>query len=250
MRFYVSPEEIFPEKNIIEIRDKKELHHIRDVMRLKKGISVDVFDGRGKEYRGVIKSVDRNLMLIEIKETSTSKKESPITITLYQAIPKKTKMDFIIEKAVELGVNEITPIITERTIPIIDEKGSKKIGRWRRIVKASATQCGRVNLPTVSDIMSFEDALIKAKKNDLVIFAALDKDRRPLKEVLQTTKAKDIAIFIGPEGDFSRKEVSMAKEHGYKISSLGRLVLRVETAAIYILSSLNYEYFLYKDPGV
>ena len=250
MRFYVLPEEIFPEKNLIEIKDKKELHHIRDVMRLKEGLDVEVFDGKGKAYSGNIKKVDRNTIIIEIKKIISLKKESPFNITLYQALPKKTKMDFIIEKAVELGAAAITPIITERTIPIIKEKGLKKIDRFKRIARAAAKQCGRAALPVISDVINFKDALNMAKKNDLVIFAALDKSAVLLKEILRPIKPKNIAIFVGPEGDFTPEEISMAKEEGYKISSLGKLVLRVETAGIYILSCLNYEYFLYKNPRV
>ncbi len=250
MRFYVSPGEVFPEKNLIEIKDKKEIHHIRDVMRLKEGLSVEVFNGRGSEYIGDIKRIDKNSIIIDIKEVISLRKEYPFNITLYQAIPKKTKMDFIIEKAVELGVDTIVPIITERTIPVIEEKGLKKIERFKRIVKAAAKQCGRANLPIVSDITYFKEALIDAKKKDLVIFAALDKDTKPLKKILSSIKPKNIAIFVGPEGDFSPKEILMAKGEGYHISSLGKLILRVETASIFILSSINYEYLLYKDTGM
>jgi len=250
MRFYVLPDEIFPKKNIIEIKDKKEVHHIRDVMRLKEGTDVEVFDGKGKEYSGDIKKIDRNSIIIKIKKVTSLKKEPPFNITLYQALPKKSKMDFIVEKAVELGVAIITPIVTERTVPVIKEKSPKKIGRWMRIAKAAAKQCGRARLPVVSDILDFKHALIDAKKNDLIIFAALDKDAEPLKEILKSRTPKTIAIFIGPEGDFSQNEVSMAKEEGYKICSLGEFVLRVETASIYILSSINYEYLLHKDTGM
>ena len=250
MRFYVLPDEIFPEKKIIEIKDKKEIHHIRDVMRLKKGIAVDVFDGKGKAYSGNIKELDKNSIIIEIKKTLSLEKEPSFNITFYQAIPKKSKIDFIIEKAVELGVSAIVPIITERTVPVIKEKRLKKIDRWTRIAKSAAKQCGRAKLPVILDVTNFKDALNMAKKNDLIIFAALDKSAVPLKDILRSIKPKDVAIFVGPEGDFSPKEISLAKEEGCKISSLGKLVLRVETAGIYILSCLNYEYLLHKDPGV
>ena len=242
MRFYVPPESIFPEKNTIEIKDKKEIHHIRDVMRLKIGDSVDIFDGRAKEYRGTIEKINKNSVILGIKKGIDFKGGLPYKLTLYQAIPKKNKMDFIVEKAVELGVERIVPMLTERTVPAIKDKSHKRIQRWRRIIKAASKQSGRVRMPIISDVTDFNNALIESKKMDLVIFAALDKDAKPLKEILKTSRPKRIAVFIGPEGDFSQNEISMANREGYTICSLGPLVLRIETAAIHVLSCLNYEY--------
>ena len=242
MRFYVSPESIFPEKNIIETKDRKEVHHIRDVMRLRQGASLNVFDGKGREYSGDIKEVNRNSIVIEIKKDVDFKGDIPYKVTLYQAMPKKSKMDFIIEKGVELGVDRIVPLVTERTVPVIGEKGLAKRERWSRISRVASKQCGRIRLPVISDVTDFNKALIESKRNDLVIFAALDKDARPLREILKVPNPKNIAVFVGPEGDFSQDEISMAKELGCNICSLGPLVLRSETAAIYILSCLSYEY--------
>jgi len=242
MRFYVPPEAIFMERRIIEIRDRGEIHHIRDVTRLKKDTSVNVFDGKGKEYSGDIKKIDRDSVVIEIKGVVDNKGIVPYKATLYQAIPKKTKMDFIIEKAVELGVDTIVPMVTERTITALKEENrSLKVERWRRVSKAASKQCGRRELPAISDVTDFNNALEASKKNDLVIFAALDKDARPLKSILRDSSQKNIAIFVGPEGDFSQDEITAAKGQGYDICSLGPMILRVDTAAIYILSCLNYE---------
>ncbi|NQV04733.1 MAG: 16S rRNA (uracil(1498)-N(3))-methyltransferase [Candidatus Omnitrophica bacterium] len=242
MRFYVSPEDISPSKNIIEIKDKDEVHHIRDVMRLKKGECVRVFDGRGKEYLGDIKEIGKFSVVIGIRDTVNSRIEDSFSITLYQAIPKKSKMDFIIEKAVELGADRIVPIITERTVPSLKDKASKKKDRWQRLAKAASKQCGRSNLPSISDILGFNDALAEAKRSELVLFAALDDSAKLLSAILEAGHPKSVSVFIGPEGDFSDKEISVAKSKGFSICSLGSLVLRVETAAIYVLSSLNYEY--------
>ncbi|MBU1146859.1 MAG: 16S rRNA (uracil(1498)-N(3))-methyltransferase [Candidatus Omnitrophica bacterium] len=238
MRFYVSPESIFPEKGLIEIRDKSEIHHIRDVMRLGNGVAVAIFDGKGKEYIGGIKGIERDRVIIEIKETKALSADTSIDITLYQAISKKN-MDFIIEKAVELGVTTIVPVITDRTIPQIKDK---KIDRWKRIAMAASKQCGRIRLPDILDAMRFNDALTASKKTDLKLFAALDKDATPLSAVLKEAKPNSIAVFIGPEGDFSEQEIHVAKQEGCRVCSLGPFVLRVETAAIYILSALVYKY--------
>ncbi len=243
MRFYISPDSILLEKNLIEINDRKEIHHIRDVMRLKKDTGITLFDGKGKEYSGVIKSIDRNSIIIEIDNVKEFKNTLPYRTTLYQAIPKKTKMDFIIEKTVELGVDKIAPIITERTeFSNLKEISQKRLERWRNIAKSASKQCGRVELPLILDVLDFEHALVKAKDSDLVIFAALDKSSKMLRDILKEKTPRDIAIFIGPEGDFTPQEISKAKEHVKGICSLGRLVLRVETGALYILSCLNYTY--------
>ncbi|MFC1667267.1 RsmE family RNA methyltransferase [Candidatus Omnitrophota bacterium] len=243
MRFYVSPESIFLEKNIIEVKDKREIRHIRDVMRLKRSATVDIFDGKGNEYSGKIKDINRGSVVIEIKNIVDFKSDIPYRVTLYQAMPKKGKIDFIVEKAVELGVDTIVPIITERTRwAIVGEKARLKTERWIRIAKAASKQCGRVELPIIRDVTDFNKGLVESKKSDMTIFAALDKDARPLKEAFEASRPGNIAVFVGPEGDFSQSEISMARKQGCRICSLGPLVLRVETAAIYILSCLNYEY--------
>jgi 16S rRNA (uracil1498-N3)-methyltransferase len=242
MRFYVSPESICYDKNIIEIKDKSEAHHICDVMRLGKGATVDVFDGMGNEFSGFITSINRGSIIIEIKNKRLVKHDRVLKITLYQAIPKKSKMDFIVEKAVELGVENIVPIVTERTVPDIKGKADKRVERWSKIAKASSKQSGRVTLPVVSDIINFNDALLEAKKNNMVIFAAVHKDARPLNALLKGQEPKTIAIFVGPEGDFSPEEISMAQKEGFNIYSLGKLILKSDTAGIYILSCLSYEY--------
>ncbi|OIO32830.1 MAG: hypothetical protein AUJ70_04680 [Candidatus Omnitrophica bacterium CG1_02_40_15] len=243
MRFYVPPDSIFPDKNIIEIKDKSEAHHIRDVMRLKKGDDVNIFDGKGREFSCFIEEVKRDAVIIKIKEAKSfvgeGFKPSP-TITLYQAIPKKTKMDFIVEKAVELGVSQIVPIITDRTIPEIKDF-TKKVEQWKRIGMASSKQCGRTILPVISDVMYFDGALIDSKQKAMAVFASLARDSKPLKDILRGLSPKTIAVFVGPEGDFSPREVFMAKENGCSMCSLGSLVLKSETAAIYILSCLSYE---------
>ena len=242
MRFYVSSESIFPDKNLIEIKDRDEVHHIRDVMRLKKGTRVTVFDGRGKEYKGSIKQADRYSVVIGVEDSVDSISRVPYDLTLYQAIPKKNKMDFIVEKAVELGVSTIVPILTKRTIPVIKDKGQKKTGRWSRIAKAASKQCGRPTLPKVLELADFNSALAGASSDDLVVFAALDKDAAPLKTILRNKNPKKISVFVGPEGDFSKDEIALARDRGCSICSLGPSVLKSETAAIYILSSLSYEY--------
>jgi 16S rRNA (uracil1498-N3)-methyltransferase len=240
MRFYVPPDSIFPDRNIIEVKDRIEIHHIRDVMRLKNGDIVDIFDGQGREFSCSIEEVRRDAVIMKIEKALAAKHDTLLNITLYQAIPKKTKMDFIVEKAIELGAARIVPVITDRTVPEIKDI-TGKAGRWKRIGMASSKQCGRLILPVISYIMNFDSALTDSRQNDLVIFACLDKNSKPLKDILRGSASKRVAVFVGPEGDFSPGEISMAKEKGCSMCSLGGLVLKSETAAIYILSCLSYE---------
>jgi 16S rRNA (uracil1498-N3)-methyltransferase len=240
MRFYVHPDSIFPLESIIKIKDKTEVHHIRDVMRLKKGDSVDIFNGQGIEFSCVIEELKREEIIITIKDKLIPKHGKPYNVTLYQAIPKKSKMDFVVEKTVELGVDRIVPMVTERTVPEIKDPAAR-IERWKRIGLASSKQCGRRILPVISGIMDFSSALMDLKQKDLVIFASLDRESKPLKNILRGLSPKNIAVFVGPEGDFSPIEVSMVKVNGHSVCSLGNMVLKSDTAAIYILSCLSYE---------
>lgn len=242
MRFYVSPEYIYPEQKRIEIKDKREVHHIRDVMRLCEGLMVTVFDGKGKEYEGKITDVNRSSVSIQIVRLMEAGKDTVCDITLYQALPKKIRMDFIIEKAVELGVSRIIPMITERTVPGIKVGRPAKTDRWKRIAMAASKQCGRSSLPVIANARTFKDCLKEPENRDLIVFAALDRAAEPLKKILGSSRPASVSVFVGPEGDFSREEIAMVKDRGYPVCSLGPLVLRVETAAIYILSCLNYEY--------
>ena len=241
MRFFVSPEYISRQENLIKIIDKKEVHHIRDVLRLKEGVEVTVFDGSGNDYIGNIKHIDKSNILITISKIVSSVWRPYFNIRLYQAIPKKGKMDYIVEKVTELGINVIVPIFTERTIPDENVSIQKKIERWYRIAKASSKQCGRSDIPQILDPVDFNTAIKKAKPSDLVILAALDREARPLPDIIKNKSFKDISIFIGPEGDFSPNEVFLARQSGCEICSLGRLVLKVDTAAIFIISCINYE---------
>ena len=131
MRFYVPPESVFPEKKLIQIRDKSEIHHILDVMRLKEGEVVDIFDGQNKEYSGVIKEANKRSIIIAIEKELCLKRIPLYNITLYQALPKKSKMDFIIEKAVEIGADTIVPLITERASFVVSERIGKNVERWK-----------------------------------------------------------------------------------------------------------------------
>ncbi len=243
-RFYV-PKENVKGKNIVI--DGKEAHHILDVMRLKDGDTVVVFDGTGNEYSGFIKDIDARArrLNVEIVRTEKPPRDSMPEVTLAQAIPKKGKMAYIVEKATELGVSNVIPFISERTVVKPDRAGrKKKTERWQKIAVEAAKQCGRTGIPVVGDVVEFEDLAKRINEYDLSLLACLSGETVPLKDTLAGFKAGKILVLIGPEGDFTPEEAKMADRDNCRFVSLGRRVLKSDTAGLFVLSALNYEFTL------
>ncbi len=239
-RFYVNKESI---KTTSIYISGKEAHHILGVMRLKLLDDVVVFDGTGKEYAGVIKKADRKSLEVEIKEIRNAPRKEFHIVTLIQAIPKKEKMDYICEKATELGVFSIIPVTTERTIPDWgSEKKASLVERWRRIGREAAKQCGRLDIPEVRPIMPVEEAIKAVNGYDLKLIAALNNKTIELKDALKSCKSAKKAIAIGPEGDFTAEEIDAAVKSNFLIVNLGPLTLKSDTAGLAVLSVMNYEY--------
>jgi 16S rRNA (uracil1498-N3)-methyltransferase len=239
-RFYVTKESVKGDRIVIS---GKEAHHILDVMRLKVSDEVVVFDGSGREYTGIVKAADRKSLEVRIKSARESSAGRSPFITLIQAIPKKAKMDYIAEKATELGVSRIIPVTTERTIPEWnDAKKASVVDRWRRIVREAAKQCGRPDIPEVSRVMSINEAVGGFKEYNLKLIAVLNDRAIKLKDALKNGSGAKIAVAIGPEGDFTPEEAEDALKADFKIVSLGPRVLKSDTAALAALSMINYEY--------
>ncbi|MDD5174492.1 MAG: 16S rRNA (uracil(1498)-N(3))-methyltransferase [Candidatus Omnitrophica bacterium] len=250
-RFFVAKE--FIKTDTIYITGL-EAHHILDVMRLKISDEVIVFDGTGREYTGIIKAANRKSLEVEIKKTRESDAGKTVFLTLIQAIPKKDKMDYIAEKATELGVTRIIPVTTARTIPEWnDAKKASVVGRWRKIAMEAAKQCGRADIPEIQPITDFnavvgaaarsgENDGKAARTHDLKLIAALSDKAIKLKDALKNGSGKKITVAIGPEGDFTPEEIERAKNAGFRIISLGPRVLKSDTAGLALLSMVNYEY--------
>lgn len=220
----------------------KEAHHILDVMRLGPLDKIVAFDGSGKEYVGFIKDAKPGTVSVEIVETRTPSGPQRSRITLVQALPKKEKMDYIIEKSTELGVHSIIPVITDRTIPKWDaSKKTAHAQRWARIAQEASKQCGRVDIPTVNRIMTFPESIKEAADHDLRLMAALTDETIRLKEALSGFKGGKVAIAIGPEGDFTSREIGAAGKAGFKLINLGPRILKSDTAGLATLAILNYE---------
>jgi 16S rRNA (uracil1498-N3)-methyltransferase len=236
-RFLVLPEDIG--KEYLYLKDS-EAHHIKDVLRYKIDDPILAFDGQGRIFEGRVNQVGAKEIKVKIIR-SEYRKKSPCFLHLAQAIPKKQKMDFIVEKATELGTDDIMPMITERTVPRpAQEKEHIFIRRWQKIALEAAKQSRQVFLPKIREIRSFSQilAVIPEESTALIPWTG---DASIMLEDLDWDKFKaEIFVFIGPEGDFSQKEISQAREKGIIPISLGKNILKSETAAIYMLSILDY----------
>ncbi|MFA5164365.1 MAG: 16S rRNA (uracil(1498)-N(3))-methyltransferase [Candidatus Omnitrophota bacterium] len=217
----------------------EELHHARDVMRLREGDLITVFDGTGKEYTGTVDKIGRDEISAAVSRVSEVPKER-CAITLIQAIPKSSKMDLIIEKATELGVARIIPIVTSRTVVKISGEGNKT-ERWKKIAVVAAKQCGRSTFPEIAPVTGLKDSLVEAKGCEISLMPCLYEGNKRLMDAIGGRKAASAAVFIGPEGDFTKEEVEAAVSSGATPVILGNEVLRSETAAVAVLSIMSYE---------
>lgn len=219
--------EVSPDKIIILSPEDK--NYLFRVLRYKKGDKVLISDGKGKVFSGRI--LDRKT--IEVIREEKFDTEDRFSIILCQGLLKGEKMDFVIQKATELGVKEINPFISERSIP----KYSQRLERWRKIAKSASEQSKRQIVPNVNDIMHFKELVEKSKSG--ILF--WEQANKPLIEIIDFLEPKNpLFLFIGPEGGFSSEEVSFAENFGIKSTSLGRRILRSETASISSISIVSF----------
>lgn len=242
-RFFVSPGQIGPAK--ISIFDG-DVNHIRRVLRMKEGDELTVCDGEGRDYFCRISSMSEDVVICDIIDSWTSYVELPVKLHLFQGLPKADKMELIIQKAVELGAAEIIPVAMARSIVKLDEKkAGKKVSRWQGIAESGAKQSGRAIVPEVKQPVSYKQALSYASSLDAVIVPyekaeGIEQSRVLIDELASDENIRSIGIFIGPEGGFDEKEIELALEAGAKPITLGRRILRTETAGLAVLSILMY----------
>lgn len=236
-RFFCPPENI--SDKIITINDKKEIHHMVDVLRFDVGSSLVIFNGEGLEFEGKIKEISKNNIKIIIENKYQSKKK-PFEITLACAVPKKAKFDFIVEKLTELSVDKIIPLETERSeVRYNKERMLDKVSHWRQVAIAASKQSRRSHIPQIEEVRNFKNVISKLENYDLALFPTLEGERVHMDEALKGFKGKSIIIFIGPEGDFSDDEADLARKSGCTLVTLGENVLKVDTAAITVVAVLN-----------
>ena len=216
-----------------------EAEHLSQVLRIKSGAEITIFDGQGRQAAAIVDQVSRDQVTLELGEPRVTTPPLP-AVTLVQAIPKGKNMELIVQKAVELGVAKIQPLITQHTVV---QPGAGKADKWRRIALEACKQCGQDTIPDIAEPLSFNDWITGSNSGELSIIASLAEGARPMREVLrERSQLKSCSLLVGPEGDFSPEETEAAIEAGFKPVTLGDIVLRVETASLFCLSALRYEF--------
>jgi 16S rRNA (uracil1498-N3)-methyltransferase len=238
-RFYVKPEQIADGRIRLIGSD---VNHIKNVLRMKQGEELIICNGQGKDCYCIINKVTEQEIIADIIDSRDSDCELRAKITLFQGLPKQDKMEMIIQKAVELGVYEIVPVITKRVIVKLDDKKKeeKKLERWQAIAESAAKQSGRGIIPVIRPVHTYAKALEYAKSLELgLIPYEKAKGMEHTRAIIQSASdCQSIGIFIGPEGGFEETEIAQAQANGLHTVTLGRRILRTETAGLAVLSML------------
>ncbi|HEY2987668.1 MAG TPA: 16S rRNA (uracil(1498)-N(3))-methyltransferase [Candidatus Binatia bacterium] len=216
-----------------------ELNHMRKALRLGPGDRVILFDDEGWEHEGIIRSYDSGLAEITLAKSSQPERESPVRITLAQALGKGDKLDWVVEKATELGVRAIVPFLCRRTVPKLDGAAAAKRGaRWQRIALSAAKQSGRTRVPEILGVMNFSDLVQRPWPCDLKLIFWENETVRGLRRLREEkARVESLILVIGPEGGFTSDEVAEATGGGFQSVGMGKRILRTETAAVAALSS-------------
>ena len=239
-RFFAEPGQIGEKEIVITGAD---VNHIRNVLRMRTGEEVLIADGRGAEYRCKLTDLSENEVRAQILWKLDGNAELASAVTLFQGLPKSDKMDLIVQKCVELGVDRIVPVSTKRAVVKLDAKKEQtRLKRWNTISESAAKQSGRGVIPEVSGVMSFGKALEEAKKLDVLLIPYeraenMAETRRVMGSI---QPGQSVGIFIGPEGGFEESEVEEAVAAGAKAITLGKRILRTETAGLAVMSMLSY----------
>jgi 16S rRNA (uracil1498-N3)-methyltransferase len=218
-------------------------HYLGSVLRMKAGDMLTLFDGCGNEYEGRIGRMSPTGLDVDIVKKYRIPEENKVRIALCQSLPKAGKMEFIIQKATELGIDRVVPFLSVRSVARPDnERARQKVARWRKIAVAAAQQCGRVDVPEVYDVVSFSEVLALAESAERRIIFWEEETQTGLRQVFSdTVQSRLIFVVVGPEGGFAASEIDEAVAKGFRTVSLGWRVLRVETAALAVMSIIQYE---------
>lgn len=243
-RFFVEPDAVG--KDIITISDENNVHHLSGVLRLRPGDEIDVSDSHEWEYHCMIEYVG-DYVEARILDKQRFAAEPRLNVTLFQGIPKQGKMDLTVQKTVELGVSQIVPVYMARTV--VTDKGNfwKRMVRFRSIAEEAAKQCGRGIIPEIRQECKIEEIYERFSRFDMVIFPYENERKTTIKDLLRGNPKvlHDIAIVIGPEGGFADEEAAKIIEAGGKSCSLGKTILRTETAGLAALAMVMYELELF-----
>lgn len=234
--FFVSPENITADEVTIVGSD---VNHIKNVLRMKTGEKFVANDGNGASYCCAVREIYDDRIIADIEDGQLMSNELPVKLVLFQGLPKGDKMELIIQKAVELGVSEIYPVEMSRCVVKLDDKKKKsKTARWQSISESAAKQSGRTVIPEIHEPLPYAQALKAAEDFDLLLvpYECADSMAVLKEKISQVRENMTVGIFIGPEGGYEEKEIEKAKEAGGEIVSLGKRILRTETASIAALA--------------
>lgn len=241
-QFFVEPSQIQGNRIVITGKD---VNHIKNVLRMKQGEEISVSNGiDGKDYRCGIEEFLEDEIICSLRFIKEDGIELPSKVYLFQGLPKADKMELIIQKAVELGVYAVIPVSCKRAVVKLDEKKAKsKIARWQQIAEAAAKQSKRSIIPEIKSVMSMKEAVAFAGQCQVKLIPyELAEGMEKTKEIIDSLKpGEDVAIFIGPEGGFEESEVGLAVENGIEPITLGKRILRTETAGMTVLSWVMYQ---------
>jgi len=249
-KIFVNPSQVL--ENTIEITDSDDLRHLTKVLRMRAGDKLDISDGEKWEYRCEIQVIEKDVIEAVILDKQAFAREPETEVTLFQGVPKSTKMEGIIQKCVELGVYEIVPVFTERTV-VTDNKGNfgKKRDRWQKIADEAVKQCKRGKIPQIEKEVQFREMLEDLKSYDVIVFPYENEENYTIKQCLRKLaeenaeasgkKYGSIALIIGPEGGFADSEAKALVEAGAHCVTLGKTILRTETAGPAALAMIMYE---------
>lgn len=211
--------------------------HIAKALRMRPGEALTLCDGKGTDFDGVLETVTDRQVTVRISASRPSQAEPTLAVTLYQGLPKGDKMDWIIQKAVELGVTAVVPVATRRSVARLEGKADKKQERWQRIAAEAAGQCGRGILPAVERPLSWSQALSRLSGEPALVF--YEGGGRPLRELV-TPSTRRLSVFVGPEGGFDPEEIDAIRRQGGGVATLGPRILRCETAPLAALTLLMH----------
>jgi len=242
-QFFVDPSQINIHDKTVIIQGS-DVNHIRKVLRMKPGEELNVSNGQdGKEYRCAVDSFEEDKVVCRLRFVKEDHVELPSRVYLFQALPKADKMELIIQKAVELGAYRIIPVAAKRCVVKLDEKKEvSRIARWQTIARSAAKQSKRGVIPEVAGVMSFARAVKLAADMDVKLIPyELAEGMEKTREIIDSLReGQDIALFIGPEGGFEESEIQLAMDSGIIPVTLGRRILRTETAGMTVLSWIMY----------
>lgn len=244
IRCYVEPAGWSADRIVL---DREESHHVARVLRGQPGQPVTVTDGRGREAEAEIGDIQRDEVTLLVRQQRAIR-EPRTRLSLIQALPREQKLDYVIQKATELGVQDLYPVVTDHAVARVRPgREEAKQDRWSKIAVNAIKQCHSVWLPTVHPVTTLDACLDALPSRDLIIACSLEPDAAPLPELIAALPAPaptSIACVVGPEGDFTAREFAALRRAGARMVSLGPRVLRSETASLYILSVLHYLFVL------